>query len=931
MTTMLSPPLVVEPVTPCVKRVSVQNLLTGAEVEVFADGLFVGRGTADGPAIAVALFRKISTGMKLVATQSLGGETSDVSPEAVEVLAEPAGPADLGRIQARSPLLECGECVWIEGVIPGATVTLTVGGAALPPVEVDGTGVHFDVPGGLGAGEPVSVQQDACGISGPTISLAAPRAQAPNTWPAPAPRVDEPVYECQQTLYLQAMRSGATIVLARGGEEDRVCFGAADGLFTYDAGLSAGEEVVLWQEFSARECRLVSNRGSVRAVPGPPSAPFFPFPICAGDQVVTVSGLVSRAVVELLADGVPLCQAGVVASTARIALPATGLGRTNRLGVHQRLCDGGPWSTTRSRRVATLGPASRPRIEEPLFDCGTAVGVWSLTAGTVVWVLSDHWRGLIGFAIAEGDERTDVNLWFPLMAGDWIGVRTLRCGLGVDSPRLAQVQARPDLAPPRMADPADDCGGAVIVKGVVPGSIVEVEVLASDATPPEVMGSIVGSVRATTSTAFVPVPVLAPRTWLRARQRLCDRQPSPSNPVRLGLAAKPLYQATQRICQLTGASDPVGLQHPFDTTSIDLLGTDLGIPVEHGGTLWMFFGDCLGDEDRDILPHGDPIAWTQDEDLGPIGIQPPNLRWVLNEDGVFQRLVVDGLPRLDAYEVPTGGFSYGSSLYLFVGRENVPLDGADGMRTSHLAVAEGGIAGQTPQLLYDMGSTIHPGYPTGRWLIHVSPTVVRNADWPGLPSDMGDGVLLFGTAQYQKSDMFLAWFPIAPGVPPPHPSTWRFFTGTTGGGLVWRTVSEMAQPGATFTAPAPLLDLGPNDIKLAEISVRFVPRMRRWVLTYVWGLCRVARDPLGPWSPPETIFDRADPSRDAGNSQPGGQFLGEHHDGRKPGTYAPYVIDRWTRFDRSRRWLELVYTLSTEGSAEGLGYEPQLMRTFLVC
>ena len=93
---MLSPPLVVEPVTPCVKHVRVRNLLPGAAVRVFADDLYVGTGTADSPELAVLLFRRVSTGMKLVATQALGGGTSDVSPEAVEVLAEPAGPADLG-------------------------------------------------------------------------------------------------------------------------------------------------------------------------------------------------------------------------------------------------------------------------------------------------------------------------------------------------------------------------------------------------------------------------------------------------------------------------------------------------------------------------------------------------------------------------------------------------------------------------------------------------------------------------------------------------------------------------------------------------------------------------------------------------------------------------------------------------------------------
>jgi len=921
---MLSPPLIVEPVTPCVKRVRVQNLLQGAQVKVFADDLHVGTGTADGPELAVLLFRRISTGMKLVATQSLAGETSDVSPEAVEVLAEPTNPSDLGRIQVRSPLLECGECMWIEGIIPGATVTATVGGAPLTSVEADSTGVHFDIPGGLGAGWPVSVRQDACGISGPTVSLSAPRAQAADTWPAPAPRIAEPVYECQQALYLYAMRSGAEIVLRRMGQKDRACFGAADGIFTYDEGLASGEVIALWQEFTARECALISSAREVRALAGPPPAPHFPFPVCAGDRVVTVDGLIPLAVVELLVDGAPLCQARVKWPVARIALPQSGLGATQRIGVRQRLCDAGPWSETSSRRVTALGAASQPKIVEPLFDCGTAVGLLGLAEGSVAWVVSDHWGGPIGFAIAEGDERTDVDLWFSLIAGDRIGVRTLRCGLRIDWPQRVQVQPRPDLAPPAMRDPADDCGGTVVVDHVVPGAIVEVEVVPFVATPPEVMGGVVGSVRATTTTAHVPVPVLAPNTLLRARQRLCDRQPGPSDVVMLGDAAAPAWEDTTRICQLTGAADPTGLPHAFDTTSIDVDGTDLGISVEVGQRLWFLFGDV------DTHDNGDPIAWIDDEDLGPDGMRPPDLHWLLNERRVFQRLVVDGLDELRAFEVPTGAFSYGTTLYLFVATEQV----GDAMHTSHLAVAEGGLSGSTPRLLYDVGSTLHFGFPTGRWLLHVSPTVVRNADWPGLPDDTGDGVLLFGTSEYQKSDMYLAWFPIAPGQPPPHPSTWLFFAGRTSGGPVWGTVADLAAA-PLGGGPAPLLGLGgPGLTALGEICVRFVPRMRRWVLTYGPGICRVARDPWGPWSLPEWFFDRNNPKLDAGNSQPGGAFLGEHeryHPERKPGTYAPYVIDRWTRFDRSQRRLKLVCVLSTEGSKEGLGYQPQLMRTFFTC
>src|SRR5207253_799963 len=94
-------------------------------------------------------------------------------------------------------------------------------------------------------------------------------------------------------------------------------------------------------------------------------------------------------------------------------------------------------------------------------------------------------------------------------------------------------------------------------------------------------------------------------------------------------------------------------------------------------------------------------------------------------------------------------------------------------------------ATQQPQLLYDVSSRVHPDYPAGPWLVHVSPIVVRNADWTGLPSDTGDGVLAFGTSDYHNSDVYLAWLPIAPGQPPPHPSTWRFFCGVDPTGYAW--------------------------------------------------------------------------------------------------------------------------------------------------
>ena len=102
-----------------------------------------------------------------------------------------------------------------------------------------------------------------------------------------------------------------------------------------------------------------------------------------------------------------------------------------------------------------------------------------------------------------------------------------------------------------------------------------------------------------------------------------------------------------------------------------------------------------------------------------------------------------------------------SRLYLFIAREKV--DGK--MQTSHLAVSKQPVndPNQNLQELYKVASTLDGGANAraGAWLIHVSPTVVKNADWPGLPSSTGDGVLMFGTSLYQASNVYLAWAPIA--------------------------------------------------------------------------------------------------------------------------------------------------------------------------
>jgi hypothetical protein len=429
--------------------------------------------------------------------------------------------------------------------------------------------------------------------------------------------------------------------------------------------------------------------------------------------------------------------------------------------------------------------------------------------------------------------------------------------------------------------------------------------------PVDTSGVLLTSAPASTHRSRVKVPALQPKWLIRARQRLCSKVSRPSDVVKAG-DRPPKYDnvhRTFRICQLTGASDPAGQPHPFDTTVVDLVGTDLGIPVDTGARLYFFFGDSP--ETDDSAGDGDPIAWTAS------GPEPngPTLHWLVNEEGLYRRLTVEGIPTLENFEVPTGGFTYGGRIYLFIAREKV--DGV--MKTSHLAVSKlpHNDPNQNLQELYKVATCLDDG---------------SNADWPGLPQSSGEGLLMFGSKNYMASNVYLAWAPLTPGQHPPHPSTWRYFKENhPGQWIAAATVPAGQEPTKLLIIPDP----GP----VAELSVIWQRRMRRWIMAHMQpgpntaqAVVRTSRFPWGPWSAPVVVFDGVnDQLQAAADNLPGNKLVGHPHadatQNRNTVPYAPYLIARWSKFDPSTGRLTLYYTLSVEDPP----YSPQLMRTHLIC
>jgi hypothetical protein len=85
------------------------------------------------------------------------------------------------------------------------------------------------------------------------------------------------------------------------------------------------------------------------------------------------------------------------------------------------------------------------------------------------------------------------------------------------------------------------------------------------------------------------------------------------------------------------------------------------------------------------------------------------------------------------------------------------------------------------------------GEPPPRTLIQASPSVVDNADWPDLPKDSGEGLLIYAGGpyhDYDQSAVRLAWAPLVPGELPPPPSKWLFLSDTT---PRWQTLASLEQ------------------------------------------------------------------------------------------------------------------------------------------
>jgi len=336
----------------------------------------------------------------------------------------------------------------------------------------------------------------------------------------------------------------------------------------------------------------------------------------------------------------------------------------------------------------------------------------------------------------------------------------------------------------------------------------------------------------------------------------------------------PVFSELTETCKLIsglGNLDPSG-NDPQHHANIQ--GTDLGIPVVHDRTLYVFFGDTIGykgiwaggqsnpdavgfaisavpELSKDVsklckelrfltVPSDMAVGPKQDARIegdfaGATMAPPPGeqlSKYIHNPGGrgAFPFLPGD-------FEVPSGAFSYDGSIYLFYTTVAGPNDVT--MKASYVAKWKKPSSIDLPvyDILYPFDERFDDKGPLHGDFINVSTAV------------SGEFVYLFGTGQYRRSPIHLAR----------------------------KKLSTMAQPGGVERFDAKTAEWVAADAEgvapivetagYGETSVVFYPELNRWAMIAQEELptsnrivARFAEKPEGPWSPGMILADLGDPA-----------------------------------------------------------------------
>jgi hypothetical protein len=523
----LAAPGIKTQVSACSEHILTEGNLSGATVKVYQNGTtLIGQGTASSSQHWVTIDSGVTLqqGDTIAATQTLGPDTSPLTPEPTLVQGAPANPpAPI----FKSHLFGCASCLWLGGMVSGAKYTVIGQNQATLADEVRASGTtgggssHVPLNQPLWGGEKLKANEEPCGVASGFAN-----SQPAEAYPSPTlsqPKIDGPLYKCDTNVHGSDCVEGFFVWMRREKngslvqEDDSCSLGSAN--FRANPHLDAGEQVVMWLDSQGKsgdhkdreDCPGRGVDSEVETVLDlnlvPP--PHVVEPLCDQGVVVTLTNLRPGAKVIITHDSVE--HIGQSTGTGPQDFHVSPLQGGKTVHAIMDICGN---KTGKSNEVMVKPqPVSLPApvLQDPLFSCTDVVHVSNIHSGALVRVYSQM-IGLIGSAYVYHDEA-DLPVSPALMDSDQIHAVQKGCGLNSDKSNVVTVKKPEALPKPEIVEPLYDCGEYVEVKNVVPGAIVEVYVngaFAGDATVTEEDGSV--KVDA----------LLEEDDKVKARQRLCD-------------------------------------------------------------------------------------------------------------------------------------------------------------------------------------------------------------------------------------------------------------------------------------------------------------------------------------------------------------------------------------------------------------------------
>lgn len=468
----------------------------------------------------------------VVAIQVLGGVPSSESPFPIEVSEVPL---PLPTPVIVSQLNTCMADVWLDGLVPGATVKGSLNGAPFGNSKAAATAAMLGAPvnAPIPSNAVLEVWQEANvagGMQASALATSLPIAQfvppLGHRQPLPPPRLQEPLFACDTSrLVLEAVPGAVTVLTQENGAWES--FLNTSSAFSVFGGMSlmAGKLTVR-QEM--KRCDHDGTEATVVVQPmATPPAPVVSHEICPNMLRITASNLLPGGELIVMHEkkigeqvsSTEVGRAGISKPVESFDLPPS-VDLTDPwldpwLVVLQSRC-GSPSTRSNPVRPTQATQSPRPKIVEPLFDCTRHVRIEGARPGAHLHLAEAGTGYMLSDAYQATSSSAVLKLWFPAKQGQKIFLHQRGCGADWNTDPATEVQPLPNPLPrPDIVEPVRPDAASIRVRGVIPGAIVHLLVDGVTRTSVESL---------TDDTLIaVPPPALADQQTVFAIQTLCGR------------------------------------------------------------------------------------------------------------------------------------------------------------------------------------------------------------------------------------------------------------------------------------------------------------------------------------------------------------------------------------------------------------------------